>query len=331
MDRVKVKISEFTPIKNYWSLDSYRKSKYPNRCIFSRRVGNKKSGVKNPFQITFLLYYDFVKDKCTIGFNGSIRKWYFGKNTRQNLSSSKLIDCIKLLSLEIGIREEDLLNAKVTQLESGVTLLLKSAFKELMNCFVKYRNFRREVENTTVYFKGKKNKEDKENNIKYKFYEKYLEINKNDKNFKTNSIKKNVHRKFFFFRFEIVVKKVSGVSFYHENARTLKHIIKNWKKINNELKKRLQAIQFVDLISEEKLIDHTKLSKIDHEKYLKFQKIKRNGFHRELEKFEFSNTTTNRSTKTKAFIKNYEMFLDKHVDYKTELFVAFDKKINSLL
>lgn len=331
MDRIKVKISDFTPIANYWSLDSFRKSKYPNRCIFSRSIGNEKSGIKNPFQINVLLYYDYAKDKCTIGFNGSIRKWYFGRNTRQNLSLYQLIDCMKLLSLKIGIKEEDLLNAKVKQLEIGVTLLLKSTLKELINCFVKYRSFRREVEDTTVYFKGKRNKENKENNIKYKFYEKYLEINKNDKNFKTDPIKKNVHKKFFFFRFEMVIKKVSGIPFYKENARTINDIIINWKEINDKLKERFKKIQFVDLISEEKIIDSGKISKRDHEKYLKFQKIKRNGFARELEKFELSNTNTNRSTKTNAFIKNYEMFLDKKNDYKMEIYEAFEKKINSLL
>ncbi|KAF2336159.1 hypothetical protein [Flavobacterium daemonense] len=331
VDRIKIKISKFTVVNDYPLWGNYRPSKFPNRHIFSREISNEKAKVKRPFEITLMLYYDDEKDKFTIGFNGSIRKWYFGKNTRRNLTPTQLKDCIKLLSVKIGIREQDLLNARVTQLESGVTLLLKSDFKEVINCFARHRTFSREVDGTTVYFKGKKTKEGKDSIYKYKFYEKYLEINKNDKNFRENPIKMNVHKKFLFFRFEIVIKKVSGMDFYKTKAKTLNNIIINWEEINLELINRFQAIQFIDLISDEKIIDSTKLGKRDSEKYLNFQRIRKNGFLRELEKFELTNTSTNRTTKTKAFFKNYEMFLDKKIDYKNELYQALKRKIDSLV
>jgi hypothetical protein len=331
MDRIKIKISDFTLVNNYKLWGNYRPSKYPNRHIFSREITNHKANCIRPFRITLMLYYDDVKDDFTIKFNGSIRKWYFGKNTRQNLTKKQLNECIKLLSDKIGIREIDLLNAEVTQLEIGVTLLLKSYFKGVINCFVKHRHFTREVDNTTVYLKGKKTKEGKESAFKYKFYDKYLEINKNDMNFLNDLKKMNVQKKFNCFRFEIVLKKVCAVPFYKKNADTLNKILENWEEINYKLMEHISTIHFVDLISDEKEINIDKLGKRDAEKYLQFIAIKRNGFFEELEKFELNNKSTNRSTKVKSFFKNYEYFLDKKFDYRNVLLQSLKKKIDSLV
>lgn len=331
MDRIKIKITNFIVLHDYPLWENYRKSKYPNRHIHDRIIVNDKANVKRPFRIKLMLYYDDMKDEFTIGFNGSIRKWYFGKNNRCHLRQNDLIECVKLLSLKIGIREQDLWNAKITQLEFGTTLLLKSYLKEVMRCLVKYRNFERKIVNTTLYFEGKKTLEGKDSNFKLKFYEKNLEINKYDKSFYYDPIKMNVHEKFFFFRFEIDIRKVSGVKYYKQKANTLWKINNNWKEINLELFKRFLAVQFVDLISDEKVIDITSMGKIDLKKYLQFKAIRKNGFFEEMEKFEINNTSTNRSTKLKSYCENYEMFLDKKIDYKNALTLEFKKKLDSLL
>ena len=331
MDKIKIKISDFNIINDLPLWGNYRPSKFPNRHLYFRDISNPKSKSKRPFKITLMLCYDDVKDKFTISFNGSIRKWYFGGNTRRNLSKNQLTECINLLSAAIEIKEQDLRNAKITQLETGITLLLSSEFKKIINCFIKHRNFSREMNETTLYFKGKKTKEGFDSNYKYKIYEKYLEINKNDKSFYDNPIKMNVHKKFIFFRFEIVIKKVSGVVFYKEKARTFGDLLNNWTEINIELINRFQSINFADLISKAKNTDVSKIGKRDSAKYLQFKAIDKNGFIEEFEKFEIHNTSTNRSTKAKAFIKNYELFLEKKKDFKDELYFLFKKKIDSLI
>jgi hypothetical protein len=331
MDKIKIKISDFTILNDLPLWRNYRPSKFPNRHLYFRDISNPKSKSKRPFKLTLMLCYDALKDTFTITFNGSIRKWYFGGNTRRNLSKSQLTECITLLSGAIEIKEQDLRNAKITQLETGITLLLGSEFKNIINCFIKHRNFTRELDQTTLYFKGKKTKEGCDSNYKYKFYEKLLEINKNDKSFYDNPIKMNVHKKFVFFRFEIVIKKVSGVIFYKEKARTFGDLVTNWTEINLELINRFESINFVDLISNAKNIDVNKIGKRDFVKYLQFKAIAENGFIEEFEKFEIHNTSTNRSTKTKAFIKNYELFLEKKKYYRDELNFLFKKKINTLV
>jgi len=330
MDRMKLKITDFILVNDYPLWENYRKSKFPNRHIFDRVIVNNKANVKRPFRLKLMLYYDDVKDEFTIGFNGSIRKWYFGSNTRKDLNYSEFLDCIKLLSIKIGLREIDLWKAKITQLESGITLLLKSYLKGIMNCLAKYRNFSREIEKTTLYFKGKRNKDGMDSNYKIKCYEKNLEMNKNNKSFFDNPIKMNVLKKFLFLRTELDVKKVSGVNFFKEKANTLEKIKNNWNEINLELIKRFEAIQFVDLISEEKVIDVTILGKRDYKKYMQFENIKKNGFYEELEKFELTNLDTNKTKKLKAYFKNYEMFLDKRVDFRHELLSALKKKMDRI-
>ncbi len=331
MDRIKVRISDFVLLNKSKCWSEWKKSKFPNKYFCSRQITNSKSKVKRPFRITLLKYYNDVTLKTTIEFNGSIRKWYFGKNTRRNLTKKQLEECVKLLSAKIGIRTIDLLNAKVTQLEMGVSVLLKSNFKDIINCFAKYRTFTREVNKTTVYLKGKKTKDGKESNSKYKFYDKNLEINKNDKNFFNDKKKTNVQKKFYCFRFENVITKVSGVPYYKTKASTLFKIVENWKELNYNLIEHINKIHFVDLISNERIINPNELGKRDLEKYAQFLAIKRNGFFEELEKFELNNKSTNRSTKTNQFFKNYEYFLDKKTDYKNTLISVIKKKIDSLV
>lgn len=327
MDRVKIKISNFEAIDHFDLWDNLRPSQYPNRYIVSRKIVNDKANVKRPYRLKLMLYYDAVKDTFSMVFNGSIKKWYFGENCRRNLNRLQYLDCIKLLSAKIGIEEDDLWNATVTQLESGITLLLSSKFKKINNCLVNHRNFTRTEINTTLYFNGRRNKDGKESNYKLKMYEKNLEINKNNKDFYNDPIQMNVHKKFAFHRFEIVVKKVSGVAFYKQKANTLKKIGENWKEINLELLRRFTSINFVDLISEGKIIDTSQLNKRDRKKYVQFTKIMQNGFLQELEKFNYYNTSTNRSSKQKRFYKDYEMFLDKKTDYQNEFLVVFKKKL----
>ena len=213
----------------------------------------------------------------------------------------------------------------------GVCVLLKSEFRDVINCFAKYRTFTREVNKTTVYLKGKETIDGKESNFKYKFYDKYLEINKNDKNFSADRKKTNVQKKFYCFRFEIVVSKVSGVPYYKTNANTLFKILENWEELNYNLIEHITKIHFVDLISDERIINANELGKRDLEKHAQFLTIKRNGFFEELDKFELNNKSTNRSTKTNQFFKNYDYFLDKKKDYKDTLLSVVKKKIDSLV
>lgn len=321
IDKVKIKIEKFTVIDDYPLWDGYRKSKYPNRHLFFRKIYNDKCKVKKPFAIRLMLVYDDLKDKSTIKINGSIRKWYFGVNNRKDLNFVEFLDCVKLLSNKIGVRQIDLWNASVTKLESGVTLLLKSKFKNVDNCFVRRKAFNKIYKDNTLYFEGA--------NFKLKFYDKHGEINKNDKNFKNDLKKMNVNKKFHFLRFEVVVNKVSGVAFYKKNARTLDEIRNNWDELIIQIHRYINSIDFVDLISAEKEIDLTKFTKHENNKYLQFKAIQKKGFYEELKKIEMR-VDKNKSRSIKSFFKDYRRYITNVEDLKTELLEELKKKTNRL-
>lgn len=331
MDRIKVKITDFVLLHDYINLwGNYKKSKFPNRHIWSREIVNDKANVKRRFRLTLMLYYDDVKEKLSISFNGSIRKWYFGENTRKDLNHSEFLNCIKLLSAKIGIREVDLWNARVTQLESGVTLLLKSDFKEINRCFIKYRSLERREDRNTLYFDGKKSPDCEKSKYGIKLYEKYLEINKNDERFEENPRKLNVHKKFLFFRMEIIVDKVSANAFYKKKANTLNKIRLNWNVINEKQIKYFESMHFVDMISKNKFINVETLGIRNSKRYIQFQKINRNGFFEELEKFELENRGTNSTKKLKVYLKNYEYFLEQKINYRSIVLSELKKKMERL-
>lgn len=321
MDRIKIKISDFEVIDHHDLWGNLKKSKFPDRYILSRVIVNEQADEKRPHRIKLMMYYDSVKDKFTIGFNGSIRKWYFGKNTRKDLSYLQFLECIKLLSSKIGIREQDLWNAKITQLESGITLLLNNKFKDLDKCFLRHRTFDKSYRGSTLYFKGK--------NYNLKIYDKYTEINKNDKSFYEDVIKMQVLNKFYFFRFEVNVRKVSGVPFYKKNASTLEDVKKNWNTIILQLQNYIDIVDFVDLISPEKKIDLSAFSKQFNKKYIQLKAIQKNGIEAEITNIQ-NRMGANKSRDIKLFLRDIRRYITKEIDLKSELLLELKKKTNRL-
>lgn len=300
----------------------------PEKYTYYKR---KVHRVKKEAFLTISLRYDDEEDVLRVRIKGSIRNWYHGENTKKDLNLSEFKYCIKLLSIKIGVSEKTLLNARVTRLENGINFFIKHEIKELSKCFVYHRNFTRRVVETSTYFDGKINKSKKESTYNIIIYEKLSEITKNDKILNAKPEVIAARKKLILLRFEIKINKISALTFYKKNANTAQKIISNWEKIKVELFNRFKVIHFVDLISEKKIIDTTKFKKRELKKYEQFKGINKNNFQEEFEKFNASNTTsTNRSTKIKSFIVNYELFLNKKKDYKEMVLSAFEKQLGKV-
>ena len=184
--------TEYTP--------TFKNGKFPSKrfSYFKRKIYNEKR------YITVKLRFDNTLSQYRLTLLGSLRKWYFGKNTRQNLTLTKFKECIKILSEKTGVKEAKLWKANITRIECGLTIILPHKYKNIIDCFVKYKNFEREIKgDTTLYFKGE--------NFNLMMYDKLDEINKNKI---LNDTKKLVKSKLYIFRFEVDVIKVSGVAFY---------------------------------------------------------------------------------------------------------------------
>lgn len=334
IDNITFYIDDFTTRRNkipeweqYFPKPKAGRLPIPEKYTFYSRKVNR---VKKKAFLTISLRYDDEEDVLRVRIKGSIRNWYYGENTKKDLKLSELKYCVKLLSIKIGVSEETLLNARVTRFENGINFFIRHEYHELSRCFINHRNFKRRVDGTSMYFDGKVNKSRNENNYNIIIYEKLCEITKKDKALNAKPEVIAARKKLILLRFEIKIKKISALAFYKKNANTVQKIISNWEKIKVELFKRFKIIRFVDLISEKKNMDDTKLNKRDLKIFEQFKATNKDNFHEEFEKFNATNTSTNRSTKLKLFIKNYEMFLDKKKDYKEMVLSAFEDKLDKL-
>lgn len=263
--------------------------------------------------------YDKLKKEYKLTVNGSIRKWYFGKNSRQNLTFNQFEECIKLLSFEIGIKETKIWKANVTQLESGVTVVLAHKYKKVLDCFIKYKNFERLlVGGSTLYFNG--------GNYRLMMYDKFREKNKDKVLNKNQAL---VDKKLYIFRFEIKVTKVSGVTFYNVNAKTLNKIKHNWKKLANEIYNYYDEIAFVDIYSPIKKLNLS--SYPDLKDYLIFEGIQGLGIQNVLEIFDTLELGTNKSRYFKSLVSNYQLYTTNGIRLKDDIGNALKKKINQIL
>lgn len=159
-----------------------------------------------PFKLRLLLTENLKTKQSTLSIDGSIRKWYFGKNTRKDLNYKEFIECIEIIESKIGFKKGEIwLKSNITKLEIGVTLLLKDFTIDILNCFVKYKEAKRDISHvTTLYFK--------QTNYELKFYDKYLEIHKKDKK-KLMKYNEVISKKLLLLRFEISIEKVSDPNF----------------------------------------------------------------------------------------------------------------------
>ena len=209
--------------------------------------------LKNPYKIVkdknyklkLILKPENNKKTYKLIVKNSLRKWYFNRDGKRDLYKSNLLNCLRKLSLILGLKYKQFLNAKITKIEFGATIPLKPYFRYLHNgiCFYPKLN-KQTIESsaTSTYFGDKVN-----SSYHLIFYDKLALIYKNTKKEK---LLKNLNCKIFFMRYEISVNKVSKVKFYKENTSTFKDLIKNWDIAKLEIYKTANKVKYVDCISD---------------------------------------------------------------------------------
>ncbi|NDP27068.1 MAG: hypothetical protein GZ087_06545 [Flavobacterium sp.] len=316
LDKIKIILKNYTPSEDIRWKPKEVKNCPPTKYFYIAKIYNSNFS-KKKFSLKLLLTADEKNDIFSLSINGSIRKWYYQKNSRKDLNFKEFIDCIELIAKELNTDVKTVLSGKVTQLEVGLTLLLKSEMREINDCLVKYRNAEREVfEETTLYFKFV--------NYKLIFYDKFLEMNKNTI---WSDIEENVFKKFYFLRFEINAKKVSGMTFKNK-FDTIEKIRNNWNMLPSVIEKYINDIVFVDVISEDKKIEINDYS--DFVNYLTFLGIKKYGVLESINLFGKSLNINNKSKKLEEFINTYRTNVTNEFDFKAKLLVELRKKLDRL-
>jgi len=292
---------------------------------FKRKVYIGRAG-KDKFFLTLSLRYDDIEDVFRLRVSGSIRKWFIGDNTRQNLRPADYKKSVRLLAEKVGVAESVILYSRVTKVETGMTLLLKNEFRNIHRCFVWYQSFeRKEEKGTTLYFKGK--------NHSFIFYDKYAEISSGKRRVKGRwlpyRIKSKVKRELHFLRFEVRIDKVSGVAFYKKNASTVGQLIDNWDLLVRQVLKYLKGIKFVDMLSAEKLVKEMTCSEL--KEYLKYKNTRELGMYEAFKVMKMTYSGTNETYKMKGMIKTFMKYVQDEVNLHERLLYEFEKKAHSLL
>lgn len=275
------------------------------------------------FSLRMLLTENLKTGTYSLSINGSIRKWYFDKNSRKDLNYCEFIDCIEILGCKLGLKKGEIWRIfKVTQLEIGVTLLLKSFTNDILDCFVKYRNAKRDDKNvTSIYFRF--------TNYDLLIYDKYLEILGKKELTKTD---KKIISKYLMLRFEIDINKVSIPTFkmkYHK----LSSLKSNWNELPKELYKYLNAIKFVDTISKNEVINENnkpKISKNDFVNWGFYSYMKITGIHKTIMDFNEMVLPNNKSKHFNDLMNIYKSHIISEKDYKAIILYELKKKTDRL-
>ncbi|WP_084015861.1 hypothetical protein [Moheibacter sediminis] len=323
IDNIKIIVTNYSnKDKLEWKPSDKDNSNCPHKTFQEIKLFNSKFKRKK-HSMKILHTADDKKEEYSLSISGSIRKWYYQENSRKDLNYAEFIDCISLLAREIGMRESELWNAKVTKVEVGVTLLVDKKFKGIKDCFVRYRNASRYEmgdEIMTVYFGFE--------NYKLKIYDKYFEMNKR-KNLESYPYKE-VNERLHFPRLEIVVNKVSGTPFFKSKANTLRKIEENWDEILKEFRKRFGNINFVNVLADENRLREIS-SYSDFRDFLAYEGINNYGLSECLDCLNHTGILNNNKTKYMSDLsKLFESFRVKDDQLKSEFFERFEKKLNRL-
>lgn len=262
-------------------------------CFIANSFNLKQS--KN-HRLKLILKKDKQTDFYKLIVRNSLRKWYFNRNGTRDLYKMELWDCLYKLSQVLDISFEEILDAKITQIELGFTTLLKPIYRKLQEGMYFYGRLDRWTYNETTYF-GFKN-----SSYHLKFYDKLAECYKHTSNAKQL---KELNQKIYFMRFEISINEVSAVSFYKDNVSTFRDLFSNWDKVMDKIYKTASKVCYIDWMSD------FKTTKIDNnallEKEIYYKGIQNKGLHKimqQIKNFDSTNRSHYRNKLEKFILEN---------------------------
>jgi len=288
---------------------------YEDKKVFICAIKNTNAMFKGNAKL--LLYYNenIKTNEKNLTIRGSVRKWYFGKNVRRDLTKTELLDCIDILSKMLFVNKQDLLNATITKIEVGATLTLNAKFRVMLDCMYSFPRLNRNNYKGSLYFGDKK-----ESSFTLIFYDKLLELNK----YKPKMLQRNLkaNSKIFFCRYEICLNKVSQCRKF--KIKTLNELLNNWEMVQQYVLKETEKIKFVDYISPIK-------PNVKNRKYKRnYLLMQKNGFASTIKDLKTNsvNNHTNRINREVEFVKKYSQGIYKNLH--NEFVNALKQKLQKL-
>ena len=144
--------------------------------------------------------------------SGSIRKWHFNKSSLLDLSKTTYTSSMKKLAKDLNIPFAELCQGKITQCEIGQNVRVSCPVSDIIPKLVGYSHLERvQIENETVYFRGKAKK--------LIIYDKIAEIASKGRNVQRKALGTLEEKGYHFLRLEF--KLFNQKSF---NQHDMKHI-----------------------------------------------------------------------------------------------------------
>lgn len=301
LDNVKFKKENVNPsILTNFKWKKLKENKYKKRYFFRLRNNRGK----------LILVLEVIKNTGIYNLivSGSIRKWYYGANLRRDLSKNDLVKALLKLSKVLNMELIDIVDAKISKIEVGTTIVLKPHFRKLLKGLVFYPRLKRRhmYDGETLYF-GWKN----ESSYSMIFYDKLKEINKNNKQVD------NLEDKIFFCRYEISFNVLSKVVKHKDTLNSFRKILRNWDEVKTMYVNTYNKIWYCDYMSKSK-------SNITETKFEKYRYIRRNGVPNifDIIDKENSNNKTNKKKQVLEFVEKNSL------NHYSELKLLFFKKLN---
>lgn len=290
------------------------------KLVYIRKLKNSKSILGGGWGLLLTFVTDITNQTiCSLSIKGSLRKWYFGKNCKRDLSLSEFSHCIDLLSEAIGVNKEILLQGRVTKIETGATLVLPARYRVVQDRLYSYPKLQRnKVYDSTLYFGDKR-----KSSYHLILYDKYEEIYKNRKD-KSRMLKANL--KIYFMRFEISVNTPSRISFFKEEVNTVQKISDNWDKIGEHLLNTFEKIKYADFSGEPELGNK---SYNEFKKLAIFYGIKTIGMNYFVDQIN-SSDMSNKVNLISNFSGIAEHFSRNNENYKHNIYLKLKEKISRL-
>jgi len=225
-------------IKFYFPANQFN-GNFANCILIEEKKTRKEWRLYNPINRSHMSIWEHNNGAVTI--KGSLRKWFFGNYSVNDLTLASFIDATKHLAEMLGLSWETLCAASATQIEFGFNVPISIPFSELSRKIVSYGTHRNKTVRGKCRTKGNygtlyfgehksKNKSKEENehdcDFRLKIYDKCKEIeDKRDFIDDTNSVSP--------------IRDIMRIEFTADDKNTFKHkglpqianingLIKNW-------------------------------------------------------------------------------------------------------
>lgn len=109
---------------------------FENCALQEVKDTRKEWRLYNPQNRSHMSVWEHKNGAVTI--KGSLRKWFFGKNSVNDLALKNVIEATKQVAERLGISWETLCSAKITQVEIGFNIPISIPFGVLINKIVSY-------------------------------------------------------------------------------------------------------------------------------------------------------------------------------------------------